>query len=239
MSDTIAESRSERPHPSWEPSWLLRLGFELLVVFIGVYAAFALSQYQTRRTSAERRRQIQEALVREITDLTSNTRRVAQTLPGELAQFDSAVHQGRRPALRPWIEPVRVETHMWDATLQSGALDLFDIPTVYKLSQFYNELNAGFEQLGQLRSLSESVLIPNLERESSEFYEPDGRHLRPKYQWYRDGLGRLSTLAASITALGDGLTGQLTSERSLALQRGDSQVRQPAAAPPQDGSRPR
>jgi hypothetical protein len=203
-------------NPSKAPPWIVRLGLELLVVFIGAYAAFGLSQYQARREAVDRRHQLQEALVREIKDLTSNTRRVAQQLPIELAQFDSAARAGRRPALQPWIEPVRVQTHMWEATLQSGALDLFDIPTVYRLSQFYNELNAGFEQLAQLRSLSESVLIPNLERGSSEFYEQDGRSLRPKYRWYRDGLGRLAGLAASITELGDSLTNQLTSDQTRA-----------------------
>ena len=85
---------------------------------------------------------------------------------------------------------------------------------MYRLSQFYNELNAGFEQINQLRSLSESVLIPNLERGTDEFYKPNGRQLRPKYQWYRDGLGRLSGLAKSITALGDSLTLQLTPGRA-------------------------
>ena len=194
------------------PSWIIRLAIELAVVFVGVYAAFALSQYEARREAHERRRQLQNALVREIEDLTSNTRRVAEQLPGQLAQFDSDVRAGRRPPLRPWIEPVRVQTHMWEATLQSGALDLFDIPTVYSLSRFYNELNAGFEQLAQLRALSETVLIPNLERGSTEFYSPDGRTLRPKYQWYREGLGRLSGLATSITALGDSLTTQLGSD---------------------------
>jgi hypothetical protein len=191
------------------PVWLIRLGLELLVVFIGVYAAFALSRYEARRDARERRHQLQNALVREIRDLVSNTRRVAQQLPVELAQFDSAVRAGGRPTLNPWIEPVRVQTHMWEATLQSGALDLFDIPTVYRLSQFYNELNAGFEQLAQLRALSENVLIPNLERGVDEFYQSDGR-LRPKYRWYREGLGRLSALAASITESGDSLVAQLT-----------------------------
>ena len=52
---------------------------------------------------------------------------------------------------------MRVQTHMWEATLQSGALDLSDVPTVYRLSQFYNELNAGFDNnslnSGAFRSL--------------------------------------------------------------------------------------
>jgi hypothetical protein len=192
------------------PSWITRLALELVVVFVGVYAAFALSQYEAKREADERRRQLQDALAREIEDITSNTRRLARQLPIQLAQFDSAVRAGGRPPLQPWIEPVRVQPHMWEATLQSGALDLFDIPTVYRLSQFYNELNAGFEQHSQLRALSETVLIPNLERGSSEFYTADGRNLRPKYQWYREGLGRLAQLAASITALGDTLTAHLS-----------------------------
>jgi hypothetical protein len=189
----------------------LRLGLELVVVFIGVYAAFAMSEYEKRREASDRRSQLQTALIHEISDLTSNTRRVAQQLPPQLARFDSAVARGARPRLEPWIEPVRVQTHMWEATLQSGALDLFDVPTVYKLSQFYNELNAGFEQLLQLRQLSETVLIPNIGRGEDEFYDPATRKLRPKYEWYPAGLKRLSNLASSITALGDSLVAALDS----------------------------
>lgn len=191
---------------------LARLGLELLVVFIGVYMAFVLSEYEGRRDAMTRRNQIQSALVREIQGITSNTRRVATQLPRILADFDSAVAAGTRPALEPWIEPVRVQTHMWQATLQSGAIDLFDVPTVSSLSEFYNELNAGFEQLSQLRDLSETVLIPTLGQSSDEFYDPVN-NLRPKYQWYPDGLERLSRLAASITAHGDSLVAALEESR--------------------------
>jgi hypothetical protein len=123
--------------------------------------------------------------------------------------FDSAVAAGARPPLQPWIEPVRVDTHMWEVTLQSGALDLFDVQMVYNLSQFYNELNAGFEQIEQLRNLSENVLIPNLDRSSDEFYDTASDRLRAKYEWHRAGMGRLAHLAASITTLGDSLTAAL------------------------------
>jgi hypothetical protein len=182
---------------------------ELAVVFVGVYAAFAMSEFDDRREAAQRRQQLQAALVREIRDITSNTRRVATTLPKELAAFDSAVAAGRRPTLEPWIEPIRVDAHVWQATLAAGGLALFDVPTLYRISQFYNELNAGFEQLAQLRALSESILIPNLGRGSDEFYSSDGFNLRPKYAWYRQGLDRLAELAKSITALGDRLVEDL------------------------------
>jgi hypothetical protein len=188
---------------------LVWLALELMVVFVGVYTAFALSEYEAGRRAAQRRHQLESGLVREIRDITSNTRRVAESLPPQLARFDSAVAAGARPPLQPWIEPVRVQTHMWEATLQSGGLDLFDVPTVYALSEFYNGLNAGFEQLAQLRELSQTVLIPNLGRGADEFYEPDTGKLRPKYDWYRSGLGRLSRLAAGITASGDSLVSLL------------------------------
>lgn len=220
LGDALPTKASKPVNSIKTPLWIIRLALELAVVFIGVYGAFALSQHEAKKEADDRRRQLQDALVREITDLTSNTRRVARQLPIQLAQFDSAVRAGARPPLQPWIEPVRVETHMWEATLQSGALGLFEIPTVYRLSQFYNELNAGFEQLTQLRTLSETVLIPNLERGSSEFYTPDGRTLRLKYQWYREGLGELARLAASITALGDSLTTQLGSDPAPAAPGG-------------------
>lgn len=185
------------------------LALELAVVFVGVYAAFALTEYGERRRATERRQQLQAALVREIRDITLNTRRVAEALPPQLARFDSAVAAGARPPLEPWMEPVRVRTHMWEATLQSGGLDLFDVPTVYAISQFYNELIAGFEQLSQLRELSETILLPNLGRSADEFYDPGTGELRPKYAWFRSGLGRLSRLASEITASGDSLVAQL------------------------------
>lgn len=186
-----------------------RLALELGVVFVGVYAAFALTEYGERRRDAERRQQLQAALVREIRDITSRTRRVAEELPPQLARFDSAVAAGARPPMEPWMEPVRVQTHMWEATLRSGGLDLFDVPTVYAISQFYNDLNAGFEQLSQLRELSETMLLPNLGRGADEFYEPGTGGLRPRYEWWRSGLGRLSVLAREITTAGDSLVALL------------------------------
>jgi hypothetical protein len=150
------------------------------------------------------------ALAREIEDITDNTRRVAEWIPQRLGTFDSLVALGARPPLEPMIEPVRVHTHMWEAALQSGGLDLFDVPTIYQLSGFYNELNAGFEQLAQLRELSETLLIPNLGADADEFYDPGSGRLRPKYRWYREGLERLGHLAARITMLGDSLAVNLT-----------------------------
>jgi hypothetical protein len=198
-NDTLHTQRRRRLGPPFVAGLVL----ELIVVFIGVYAAFALAEWESSRDEDARRRQLTAAVVREISDITQNTRRVATQAPF-LVRFDSLISAGARPPLEPMIEPVRVDTHIWNAMLQAGVLDLFDVKTVYGISQFYNELNAGFEQLLQLRTLSETVLIPNLDRGSAEFYNAAGE-LRPKYEWYVSGRWRLINLARNITRMGDSL----------------------------------
>jgi hypothetical protein len=34
------------------------------------------------------------------------------------------------------MEPIRVRNHMWEATLESGGLDVLDVPTLYRASLF-------------------------------------------------------------------------------------------------------
>lgn len=204
---TRADSPARSERRAWRPL-ALRLGLELVVVFIGVYAAFALAESQARREAEERRQQIRSALVRELRDITANTRGAVTWTAAMVAFYDSAFAAAGTPALTPLIEPIRVRAHMWDATLESGGLALMDVRTIYQLSQFYNELNAGFEQLEQLRALSETVLIPNLDRGASEFYDASGRP-RSKYDWYTQGLRNLHRLAERITAMGDSLVLEL------------------------------
>lgn len=186
-----------------------RWAVELGIVFVGVYAAFMLSQHQAERQQRERQAQITAALVREIEDITTNTRRVATVLPRVVAQYDSTIRAGDMPRLEPWIEPVRVRTHMWEATLQSGGLELLDVATMYRLSEFYNALDAGFAQIDQLRVLSETVLLPDANTHPAAFYDPETKGLRPKYAWYLPGMRNLATTAEQITVLGDSLVADL------------------------------
>lgn len=96
------EPKQTRRHLSLNAAF--RLLLELFVIFIGVYAAFALSEHEKRRDAAERRDQFSRALVREIEDITSNTRRVAREMPLMVARLDSLIAAGERPPLQPMIE---------------------------------------------------------------------------------------------------------------------------------------
>ena len=69
----------------------LRWGLELVIVFIGVFAAFRLQEYRAEQEADARREQITQALVREIEDITENTRRVARQMPQMVAFYDSTI----------------------------------------------------------------------------------------------------------------------------------------------------
>ena len=43
---------------------------------------------------------------------------------------------------------------MWEAALRAGGLDLFDVPTFWRISKFYNSVNQGIAQFAQLRDLT-------------------------------------------------------------------------------------
>lgn len=207
--DAASSARRQR----WVSS-ARRWGAELLIVFVGVYAAFQLSELEERRRARAQRAQIEQALIREIDEITIRTRRAAESLPAIVASYEARIAGGEMPPLHPLIEPLDVRSHMWEATLQSGGVNLLDVPTLYRISVFYNGLSMAFVQLDQLRHLSETVLIPNLGRGSDEFYDPTTKQLRPKYQWYLAGLRRTAELAAETTRLGDELLADLGEGRS-------------------------
>ncbi len=190
-------------------TFAVRLLLELLVVFAGVYMASAFAKYQQERVDRARRHQIRQALIAEIRDITSNTRRAAKDLRSGLMEYDTLIKLKRNPPLEPYLEPVRFQSHIWESTLQSGGLELFDPLTMYKMSEFYNDLNDGFEQLEQMRRLSESMLLPVLGAEGGEFYETATGKLRPKYRWYFSTMRELSGIAQRITERGDSLVAQL------------------------------
>jgi hypothetical protein len=192
---------------------LLRWTTELVVVFVGVYAAFALAEWKENRDRRERAAQVRAALIGEIRDVQSNTYRVAVWVPDYFAQLEGALSAGTPVAPNPWLEPVAFEPHVWDAVLTSDALDLFDVESFFEVSEFYNLLAAGFGQIAQLRSLSESQLLPRLGEPASTYFrpaaDPPALRFKPEYEWYLAGMARLGTLARCITIQGDSALVQL------------------------------
>src|SRR5215472_5905957 len=117
-------------------SLLSRIGrwaAELLLVFVGVYAAFWLNNYQQHRQDEERRDRILasiEQTLREGIDSNKTSRAKQQQ---EAAEFRRALDAGEMPPLRPFVFTTDYNPGDFAALLQSGGIQLLDLETLTAL----------------------------------------------------------------------------------------------------------
>src|SRR5439155_12457662 len=96
---TMTEATERRSRLSRFGRWVA----ELLLVFVGVYAAFWLNNYQQHRQDAQRRDQILASIERTLRDgIESNKTNRAQQERGA-AEFRRALDAGEMPPLHPFV----------------------------------------------------------------------------------------------------------------------------------------
>src|SRR5437870_6066143 len=76
---------------------------ELFLVFIGVYAAFWLSNYQQHRQDAERRDRILASIERTLREGIESGKISRAKEEREAAEFRRALDAGEMPSLRPCV----------------------------------------------------------------------------------------------------------------------------------------
>jgi hypothetical protein len=188
---------------------LARIAVEIVVGFVGVYAAFALSAYHEHQDLVDRRHQIKRALIVEIKDLSGLARR-NQSYHAVLAAFDSAVKAGTKPIPMAFTEAVAISPHVWEATKQAGGLNLIDVPTFVEASNFYNEMSEMLGFYAQLRELSVNVILPASDVGPDAFYNKKTGALRSDVRrvYYWD-LKALDNIARDAARHGDSLVKML------------------------------
>src|SRR5205823_7354244 len=96
---TMTEATERRSRLSRFGRWVA----ELLLVFVGVYAAFWLNNYQQHRQDAQRRDRILASIERTLRDgIESNKINRAQQ-EREAAEFRRALDAGEMPLLHPFV----------------------------------------------------------------------------------------------------------------------------------------
>jgi hypothetical protein len=208
--DSAPTSAPMAPNDARLRRTLGRLGLEVMVGFVGVYAAFALSAYHERQELAERRRQVKLALIAEIRPLTELSRHNIGGYQKFLTQFDSGVKAGKKPIPHPFTEPIGLNMHMWEATKQAGGLTLMDVPTFVAVADFYNDISRMLAIYGQLRDLSINVILPAADRGPDAFYDSRTGALRSDVRrlYYVD-LTSLESITKRAAQTGDSLLKRL------------------------------
>jgi hypothetical protein len=187
------------------------LALELFVVFVGVYAAFALTDWDRRRHDDQQRERLRVALLAEVRGTTAIAQTARQSVQRLRDDFESRRQRGERPVPSPVLSETRADPNVWNATVAAGGIELIDVGTFVRLARYYNAVQAGLESGQALRRLSEQMLVPRLGERPETFYREDGVTLRPEYRWYPDLLAQIEQIGGIVVARGDSIVAVLES----------------------------
>jgi hypothetical protein len=189
-----------------------RLLLELLVVFVGVYAAFALNTWREDRRDDARREQILQTLRSHVTWVDRGIEEGRPAIDSVfILPFLTRLEDGDAPVLQPIdFAAGAVGKGLWEAMLQAGGLDVLDAATIERMHHYFSTLEQGVHVLDDARAQSHVQLYPNLGRGTDEFYDERGR-LRPRYAWYPKTLRTLHHHFQRLDAAGDSTLAHLDS----------------------------
>jgi hypothetical protein len=187
---------------------------ELVLVFVGVYAAFWLSNYQQQRQDAERRDRILASIERTLRDgiESSKSNRVAEQEP-TAAEFRRALNAGEMPPLRPFVFITDYSPSDLATMLQSGGVQLLDVETLKALRNDESVIRWGLARMARYQKLSDELIVPNLDQDISFFYDPATKKLRKRFEIYPEALEATVKLANDLERTHSELLKQIQAER--------------------------
>ena len=157
-----------------------KLALELFVVFIGVSGAFALEGYRADRERAELRRALYGALDNELSNMTEKGPTFNREATGQLDAWDRAVARGVHPLPPTFRIPIeRPPTGVWDAAVQSNAIDLIEPSLFFEVASFYNRVDSLATQFQRYSVAAEQDVWPRLRDGPRAFWSSNGQ-LRPE-----------------------------------------------------------
>ena len=162
---------------------------ELVLVFVGVYTAFWLSNYQQHRQDAERRDRILAYIEQTLSEgIESSKDNRAKEQEPEAAEFRRALDAGEMPPVRPFVFITDYSPSDLATMLQSGGVQLLDVETLMAVRNDESVIRWGLSRMAWFQKLSDELIVPNLDQDISFFYDPVTKKLRKRFEIYPDAL---------------------------------------------------
>ena len=165
-----------------------RWAAELLLVFVGVYAAFWLSNYQQHRQDADRRDRILASLEEELRRGIESGKLETAKEEREATEFRRGLDAGEMPPLRPFVFTTDYSPGDFATMLQAGGIQLLDLETLTALRNDESVIRWGLSRMARYQKLSDELIIPNLDQDISFFYDPATKKLRNRFEIYPEAL---------------------------------------------------
>jgi hypothetical protein len=187
---------------------------ELVLVFVGVYAAFWLNNYQQHRQDAQRRDQILGFIEQTLSEgiESSKVNRAKEQEP-EAAEFRRALDAGEMPPLRPFVFITDYSPSDLATMLQSGGVQLLDVQTLRALRSDESVIRWGLARMARYQKLSDDLIVPNLDQDISFFYDPATKKLRKRFEIYPEALEERVNFANELERTHTELLKQIRAER--------------------------
>ena len=197
-------------------SLLSRIGrwtAELILVFVGVYAAFWLNNYQQHRQDAGRRDQILAALEQQLGEGIDSGKINRAKQEQKAAEFRRALDAGEMPPLQPFVFTTDYSPTDWATMLQSGGVQLLDVQTLMAVRNDESVIRWGLSRMAWYQKLSDELIVPNLDQDISFFYDPVTKKLRKRSDIYPEALDANVQFAKELERTHTDLLKRIQAER--------------------------
>jgi hypothetical protein len=97
--------------------------------------------------------------------------------------------------------------------LQSGGVQLFDVQTLKALRSDESVIRWGLQRMARYQKLSDELIVPNLDRDISFFYDPATKKLRKQFDIYPKALDERVSFAHELERTHTELLKQIQAER--------------------------
>ncbi len=161
---------------------------ELVLVFVGVYAAFWLNNYQQHQQDAERRDRILASIEKTLREGIESGKINRAEQEREAAEFQRTLDAGEMPPLRPFVFTTDYSPGDFATLLQSGGIQLLDLETRTALRNDESVIRWGLSRMARYQKLSDELIVPNLDQDISFFYDPATKKLRKRFEIYPEAL---------------------------------------------------
>lgn len=198
-----------RRHFGEHRTLLGEFAFELIIVFVGVTAAFALENYRQGREDAAYQRAMVGELRASMDDFATHGVAIDRHIGMLLNDFDETQKKGKTPPLPVYRESggERPPTRPWDGIVATGAARSLDPKLFFQLAVFYSRADSFGDRYLRYNAFTEERVLPYA-NSTAVFYDQRGR-LRPEYGAYVDRLRDLQremhALVVQAAKLGDSL----------------------------------
>jgi hypothetical protein len=197
-------------------SLLTRIGrwtAELVLVFVGVYMAFWLNNYQQHQQDAERRDRILASLEEELRRGIESGKLETAKEEREATDFRRGLDAGEMPPLHPFVFTTDYSPGDFATWLQAGGIQLLDVKTLTTLRELESVIRWGLNDIARYQKLSEELIVPNLDQDISFFYDPATRKLRKRFEMYPEALDATVKFAHDLDRTKTALLKQIQAER--------------------------